>query len=1255
MAGGRESTFSEFHDGATSASSSKLGSTELLVLEDLNKSGLSPKDIQARISNAAELTACGLRITHVSNSETGSDPIGYTIPYYDHQGKLVPYYRIKVLRNGGDAKYRQPVGSPNRIYFPRDFLKVFLAQVDDDTDTAPIILLTEGEKKAAKAVKCGFPAVAVSGVDSWRNRTLIVPRESKISLQYSAHGDKGRLGIQIPSSDTQIEEFDLIAIGLSDVISLALQFSATIMIVFDEDVDGVPNPHVDRAAASLGYALREKGIAAAQLRLLRLKSDKITEGKLGLDDYLVVHSPANLTKLIHDCLDDPHALPTHPDPASFVARTLNTGTVTRKDAQRVALAILTELDARGIRMWSPTHRLPHFFDNGSKRLFPIELMRHSGAPLHETPFGRYLYSKFRLSGGDHKPLNWLASQITGEGDLPEVNPLRVLTTVKVPEISPLPCIAVQVSDSYYILVSGNPNPLKGIQVCHNGQHGLMFVQDEVLPLDAKKVVQEALIQAQEPFKPYWPEVLKEVNFANKDGSGPFIASPLYYISPWFLRWSGMQLPIEVYTGEAGSGKAQALHSKVLTPDGWKLMGDLKLNDEVLMPNGRATKIIAIHPQGPKQLYKVTLNDGSSTLCCADHLWNIKNQNAQDHESRFDRGLHPVRARPLTVNEANNRHKWAFTRDKIVSLKDLMEKPLVKGSMNKPEAILPLVKADIEWRNQSALPIPAYLLGLLLGDGCFRRAYTIAFTTIDPELKEAAEKAAVEAKLAIELVQNSKRGKIYDFRFNSTAVFRQHLKELELWGKLSLDKHIPEVYLQASAEDRLALLQGLMDTDGTVGGMSNSATLNTSSKQLMQDVRQLVWSLGGTAYMNVRTAPERTGTGQRAYNIHIRLPLEMEPFRLKRKLEIWKSIRHQPPKRYIVSVEPYGVEEAQCITIEDPSGLYITDDYIVTHNSSLVSLRLLIMTGRAPLRNSPNDVRDWHSSIANVGGLHVVDNMHMTDKALRQRLSDEMARIVTEPHPHIEMRQLYTSSDILRLPISATFALTAIHTPFTNTDFQQRSIHFELERPLGPQVRPPDSEWVPKQLEKFGGRLKWLAHQIAFIHLFLKKVQNTSRWEELIQGAPMQNNYGSRLIYYGAAMQLAAEILGSPVLDVSKPLASKGSGANSSSSSSSLAKEIQSHGEAMILETDHWMRALKQYVDMKRKKARAESKSTAIFTASQFFEWLCTLSNSEIGHAPEDLAQTQRFLKRNRGLIARVLDLHEHTSSTSNDIAFQLTL
>ncbi len=190
-------------------------------------------------------------------------------------------------------------------------------------------------------------------------------------------------------------------------------------------------------------------------------------------------------------------------------------------------------------------------------------------------------------------------------------------------------------------------------------------------------------------------------------------------------------------------------------------------------------------------------------------------------------------------------------------------------------------------------------------------------------------------------------------------------------------------------------------------------------------------------------------------------------------------------------------------------------------STLCELRLDILTGRPLLRNTPTDLKDWHASVTNAGGLHVTDNVQLVDRTMRQRLSDEICRITTEPEPFIEQRKYYTNAEQVRIPVRAVFALTAIQQPFQNADLLQRAIILELDKSIAAneagQIRY-DSNWKAKQLNRFGGRESWVAHHLVVLAKFFDLV--AQEWDD---------NYSAkhRLINFEQSVLLMAKVFGIP--------------------------------------------------------------------------------------------------------------------------------
>jgi len=367
-------------------------------------------------------------------------------------------------------------------------------------------------------------------------------------------------------------------------------------------------------------------------------------------------------------------------------------------------------------------------------------------------------------------------------------------------------------------------------------------------------------------------------------------------------------------GYAGTGKAQPLHSKILTPNGWTTMGEIKPGDSVISGDGNPTNVMGVFPQGIREIFKVEFSDGSSTECCGEHLWTVKNYiNRNYRNKKGDKVDRPWSIMPLDA------------------LHDL--KYLDRLNYN-----IPLV-GMIEYNNIEDLLVDPYLMGLLLGDECISQHHAVNFSSIDAELVEAVDELAPDG-CTFSKYSTSSSGHV-----EGRIVFKGGIKNpllesnrfLGIQGLDSKNKFIPDVYLRSKSINRIALLQGLLDTDGNCS--KTNLTYSTSSKKLRDNVIELVRSLGGIATWSSKlpryTYKDRNLTGSIAFTVFINLPADIKPFRLKRKVQAYKYHTKYTPVRYITNIATVGKMECQCIMVDHPDHLYVTDDFIVTHNTYLV--------------------------------------------------------------------------------------------------------------------------------------------------------------------------------------------------------------------------------------------------------------------------------------------------------------------------------
>lgn len=340
------------------------------------------------------------------------------------------------------------------------------------------------------------------------------------------------------------------------------------------------------------------------------------------------------------------------------------------------------------------------------------------------------------------------------------------------------------------------------------------------------------------------------------------------------------------------GRAQPLSSRVLTPGGFRRIDLLEVGDLVIGSNGQPTPVIGVYPQGRRPVYRLSAQDGASALCCAEHLWHV--YTAAD---RRRGGPGRVLQTQQMIGRLRRFHCHRFE--------------------------LPLLSAPAELARR-AVPLEPYALGLLLGDGCMTSASSPTVAVCSPELAPALHRRPQVSGAS------------------TAALPTDVAPRLGLAGPGAHERFIPQVYLHNCAAVRMALLQGLLDAGGeplTRTRPTGRIQYTTCSRALCDGVVDLVRSLGGVAHRQpTGVAAWRRGDGaawQRhrdAHTIEIRLPSGLEPFRLARKRKLYDRQAGGHPIRFVESIEPAGEMECVCIQVAAADSLYVTDDFLLTHNT-----------------------------------------------------------------------------------------------------------------------------------------------------------------------------------------------------------------------------------------------------------------------------------------------------------------------------------
>ncbi len=496
------------------------------LIEDLLASGLTPQDVRARIAGANEK----------QTTNTGQGVNAYVLPYFDMYGKPLPFYRLKLIDSPDPSiRYKQVATEGNHVYFPIGFWTRL--------EKANYIIITEGEKKAAKAVKEGFACVGLGGVESWRNRTVKLHKDAQVGQD-----TKGAVVVKLPAGAEVTEQADTLATGLRELITLAKRRDIPIIICFDTDLDirELIKFEVQRAAASLGFELRNRGIRFTNIRQLILKPEEIAlTGKLGLDDFLV-HPDLGADALgqqIYDLLEMRSAFPKHPNAREYVNKKLQRSSIARSEMAALSTAIICDLDANGMRLHCPDDDNMYYFDEGTHRLMKVHFTQHM--EFAKTSFGRKIYDAYGITQADQRLIAVLNSQFCGEEPLSEVHPEKVMAFRG-------DSFYYQISDGRMIKVNA-----QGIRFLLNGQEDVLFESGSVEALNHEDLRKEInRFSSMETLPNEWYETLKEARIADSPNDfSRFLLSLLYSISPWMYRWRATQLPLEQMLGEAGSGKS----------------------------------------------------------------------------------------------------------------------------------------------------------------------------------------------------------------------------------------------------------------------------------------------------------------------------------------------------------------------------------------------------------------------------------------------------------------------------------------------------------------------------------------------------------------------------------------------------------------------------------------------------------------------------------------------------------------------------
>lgn len=357
------------------------------------------------------------------------------------------------------------------------------------------------------------------------------------------------------------------------------------------------------------------------------------------------------------------------------------------------------------------------------------------------------------------------------------------------------------------------------------------------------------------------------------------------------------------TGDSGCGKAQPLDMVIPTPNGKRKFGDLKVGDYVYGRNGEPVKVIGVFDRGELDAYEVELSDGRKTICNNDHLWsyftskgNLKTSTLQE---LINKGIDVKNSR------GKSHHRFAIPLNSPI---DFPKKEFV---------------------------VDPYVVGSFIGNGCNTGRMLELSSNDEFNVLECAK------LLGCDYSKNSQYNYTWSFYKKNTENERLHVDVLpEELCKYSHEKRIPKEYIYCSSEQRYSLLQGLFDTDGSIQlGFRKNVTYCTTSSGLKDDIQELLRTLGLSSTV---TADDRDKNKHVCYTIHVKISNADKHllFRSPKKLgRLNFNNTHDTRKRYdrvqIVNVTNLNKKvPMRCIKVDCEDELYLCNDYIVTHNTTL---------------------------------------------------------------------------------------------------------------------------------------------------------------------------------------------------------------------------------------------------------------------------------------------------------------------------------
>lgn len=364
--------------------------------------------------------------------------------------------------------------------------------------------------------------------------------------------------------------------------------------------------------------------------------------------------------------------------------------------------------------------------------------------------------------------------------------------------------------------------------------------------------------------------------------------------------------VDVVIG-GGVLNSQPIDCLIATPNGFVRMGDINAGDIICNPKGGLQKVNYVIDKGYKECVEFILDDGRIIESDLEHHWRVKDSK---------KGMMEVSAQYI-INRIEDNRKIDNRHKKTLRI----------------PTTAPVEYKDMYYNER---PIHPYVLGCLLGDGWFSDGhYYIGFCNPDKEIVDRIISLGYNLK-------KSRNDDEYSYELRDNKV-KEYLKQLGLWNRKSHNKFIPNSYKYAPLEERMELIRGLMDTDGTSSIREKRFRVGyrTVSPFLRDDLREMLWAIG--AKVSICTTPpairkrrkdsEQLMNCKESYGFYIVAPNNRDLFHLSRKKEKCQSDKERKVK-LALTIKDYrltGKKLCRCINVNGEEHEYLTNNYVITKN------------------------------------------------------------------------------------------------------------------------------------------------------------------------------------------------------------------------------------------------------------------------------------------------------------------------------------